>query len=288
MRNGLILFTVAMLIIVGTVFFLQQSRTDHMPSIGGSGMTSKPALTDGGDQNTNPTAIRSENIVVTSPQSGSMVSSPIVVRGEARTFENTVNVRLSRQDGTVLTEEYTTAQSPDIGQFGPFQIELSYALPSQTAGIIEVFQYSARDGSETDKVTIPVTLQTNDNLSVRIYFNNTTQGTECEQVVPSTRQIPRTQQTARAALEELLKGPTQTEKAAGMVSSINRGVNIQRLTIENGVAYVDFDQTLEAQVGGSCRVAAIRAQITETLKQFDTVDQVIISIDGRTDDILQP
>ena len=34
--------------------------------------------------------------------------------------------------------------------------------------------------------------------------------------------------------------------------------------------------------------AAIRVQITETLEQFPTVDSVIISIDGRTEDILQP
>jgi spore germination protein GerM len=45
---------------------------------------------------------------------------------------------------------------------------------------------------------------------------------------------------------------------------------------------------LEFQVGGSCRVAAIRAQITDTLKQFPPVDEVIISIDDRTEDILQP
>jgi hypothetical protein len=35
-------------------------------------------------------------------------------------------------------------------------------------------------------------------------------------------------------------------------------------------------------------VAAISAQIRETLKQFSTVKGVIISIDGRTEDILQP
>jgi len=35
-------------------------------------------------------------------------------------------------------------------------------------------------------------------------------------------------------------------------------------------------------------VTAIRAQITETLKQFPTVENVVISIDGRTEDILQP
>lgn len=65
-------------------------------------------------------------------------------------------------------------------------------------------------------------------------------------------------------------------------------MKIQKLTIENNVARVDFDKQLEYQVGGSCRVAAIRAQITQTLKQFPTVKEVIISIDGRTEDILQP
>ena len=65
-------------------------------------------------------------------------------------------------------------------------------------------------------------------------------------------------------------------------------MRIQSLTIENSVAKVDFDEQLEFQVGGSCRVTAIRAQIRETLKQFPIIDSVIISINGRTEDVLQP
>jgi len=45
---------------------------------------------------------------------------------------------------------------------------------------------------------------------------------------------------------------------------------------------------LEFQVGGSCRVSAIRAEIIQTLKQFSTIKEVIISINNRTEDILQP
>jgi spore germination protein GerM len=54
------------------------------------------------------------------------------------------------------------------------------------------------------------------------------------------------------------------------------------------VAKVDFDERLGFQVGGSCRVSAIRAQITETLMQFSTVKSVVVSINGRTEDVLQP
>ncbi len=92
----------------------------------------------------------------------------------------------------------------------------------------------------------------------------------------------------KATIESLLRGETQEEINQGFVSNINSGVRIQKLTIEDGVAKIDFDEQMEFQVGGSCRVAAIRAQNTETLKQFPTIDNVVISINGRTEDILQP
>lgn len=125
---------------------------------------------------------------------------------------------------------------------------------------------------------------------VKVYFNNDRMDPEfsCNKVFPVEREIPETQAVAQAALEELLKGLTEKERAEGFFTSINPGVKIQSLVIGNKVAKVDFDEQLEFQVGGSCRVAAIRAQITETLKQFPTVDKVIISINGRTEDILQP
>ena len=127
-------------------------------------------------------------------------------------------------------------------------------------------------------------------LKVKVYFNNSKLDPEfsCNKVFPVEREVSKTQAAARAALEELLKGASEKEKIEGFFTSINPGVKIQSLVIENGTAKVDFDEQLEFQVGGSCRVAAIRAQITQTLKQFPTVNSVIISIDGRTEDILQP
>lgn len=127
-------------------------------------------------------------------------------------------------------------------------------------------------------------------LNVQVYFNNSTMdpGVSCNKVFGVEREIPKTLAVGRAALEELLKGPTQEEKHAGFFTSINPGVKIQKLTIVDGIAKVDFDTQLDFHVGGSCRVSAIRAEITQTLKQFPTVSEVVISIDGRTEDILQP
>ncbi len=127
-------------------------------------------------------------------------------------------------------------------------------------------------------------------MTVKVFFNNNKMDPEfsCNKVFPVERTIAKTTAVANAALEQLFDGPTEQEKADGFFTSINSGVKIQKLTVENNVAKADFNDQLEFQVGGSCRVSAIRAQITKTLKQFSTVGEVVLSINGRTEDILQP
>lgn len=95
------------------------------------------------------------NIEVLSPRSGDNITSGFVVKGNARTFESNVAIRLSDSAGNLLTETFTLANAPDAGQFGPFEKELIFQTDSET-GTLEVFQYSAKDGSEIDKVTIPL------------------------------------------------------------------------------------------------------------------------------------
>lgn len=89
---------------------------------------------------------------------------------------------------------------------------------------------------------------------------------DCSRTITVERQVPKTTTVARAALEALLRGSTEDEINQGFISTINPGVRIQKLTIEGGLAKVDFDEQLEYRVGGSCMVAAIRAQIVDTLK----------------------
>ena len=61
-------------------------------------------------------------------------------------------------NGKELAEGFATADAPDIGQFGAFRGELNYVSNADQKGTVEIFWYSAKDGSEVDKVTIPVTI----------------------------------------------------------------------------------------------------------------------------------
>ncbi len=96
------------------------------------------------------------NIIVTAPQENAITGKLFAVTGVARVFENSVSYRLTDEDGTVLMQSFTTANSPDIGQFGPFMFMIDASAATGTTGILEVFQNSAKDGSEIDKVTTHV------------------------------------------------------------------------------------------------------------------------------------
>ena len=169
-----------------------------------------------------------------------------------------------------------------------FQTTFRLATPERDEQAVLVFTNENPSGlPENDReFRMPITiLAETAGTTIKVYFNN--QG-ECSDVSEVKRDIPFTEGIARAALEQLLMGPTEQEKSQGFYTNINPGVKVQSLTIdENGLARADFSQELES-TGGSCRVSAISAQIVQTLKQFPTIKNVIISINGRTEDILQP
>ena len=126
--------------------------------------------------------------------------------------------------------------------------------------------------------------------TIKIFFGNIKEDPEvlnCEKVYSVERQVFKKKAMVQA-LEELLKGPTLEEQEKEYLTNINPGVNINSLIVEDDIVKVDFDEQLGFQVGGSCRVLAIRSQITETLVQFSEINDVIISINGRIEDILQP
>jgi len=137
----------------------------------------------------------------------------------------------------------------------------------------------------------PETEKSEDMIVVRVFFSNKYEDPDalhCDKVYFAEREIEKTEALIYASLEELLKGPNKIEKEGGFFTSINENVKIQSFNIHNGIIEIDFNEKLDEGVAGSCRVQAIRAQIMETLKQFTEVEEVIISIDGRTEDVLQP
>ncbi|MBI3332377.1 GerMN domain-containing protein [Candidatus Peregrinibacteria bacterium] len=244
---------------------------------------------DGGS-GSSASSLSQANIVVSEPQESDRIANPLTISGQARVFENAFNYRVLDADGTVLMEGHSMADAPDIGQFGPFEVEARYALPKGDTGWVEVFEYSAKDGSEINKVRIPVEFADAETTTVKIFLGHETAdpNAPCDEVYGVERTVPKTTSVAMRALEELVKGPMETESDEAMFSALPEGVNVLSVTINNGVARAVFSPKLN-EVAGSCRVQAIRAQIEETLLQFPTVTSVQIAVQGVPDEeVLQP
>lgn len=254
---------------------------------------SKDDGTCGNGQCGNPPT--NDKIVIETPKTNEIISSPLEIKGKARGnwyFEASFPIRLLDENGQEIALTIAQAKGDWMTEdFVPFKAILEFVSPASTKGTL-VFEKDNPSGlpEYDDQVVIPIRFQEAETLTVKAYFNNDKMDPEfsCNKVFPVERRIVKTQAVARGALEELLKGTTSAEEAKGFFTSINSGVKIQKLNIENGVAKVEFDEQLEFQVGGSCRVSAIRAQINQTLKQFSSVKEVIISVNGRTEDVLQP
>jgi germination protein M len=101
---------------------------------------------------------------------------------------------------------------------------------------------------------------------------------------------PTTQGSAEEALNALLSGPTEAEKAQGFSTAIPAGTKLQKYTVNAGTATADFSKEMLNYGGGSARVQAIINQITNTVITNDkTINTVAITVDGKpAGEVLQP
>lgn len=146
MSKWIIIAIVAMLLLVGLAYAAQKpERFTNVPFIG-------PSAT--------PTPLASENIVLTAPHLNEHVSQKFVITGKARVFESVVSIRLKNKlTGKIYGETIARTDAPDAGQFGEFKTGVLLNDPKLEPGtelVLEVYQQSPKDGSEVDKIAVPL------------------------------------------------------------------------------------------------------------------------------------
>jgi len=238
--------------------------------------------------------VAQEGIQITSPKANEEISSPLKITGVTsgwNGFEGQVGtVKLLDYNGNQLASGILTATTDWMVPPTSFETTLNFTAANSGPGTL-VFNNENPSGlPEYDKTfTLPVKINAeSETMIVKVYFGkNEITGSTCNVVFPVDRVIPKTTAVLRATLEELLKGPTEQEKSRGYFTSIPSGTKLNRVAIENRTAIADFSKELDPH-GGSCRVTEIWSEIQNTAKQFPTVDEIIVSIDGSTEEILQP
>ncbi|MFA5830588.1 MAG: GerMN domain-containing protein [Candidatus Paceibacterota bacterium] len=281
---------------VAVIFVIGASLAVFFSLLKGNALIPIPAQTRTEEKTEEPPAVSAKGALfqITSPKKGETIQSPFTVRGSAKGtwyFEASFPIKVVDSNGKLIGRGVAQAEGDWMTeQLVPFSGTILFSGKEGEKGEM-IFEKDNPSGlpENADELRVPV-LFGEATTPVAVYFGNAKDGIneDCSKVFSVTRYVPKTTAVARSALLELLKGPTDTDKKEGFFTSINEGVRIQKLTIEDGTASVDFSDEIERAVGGSCRVTSIRAQIERTLLQFKTIESVIISVDGRTEDVLQP
>ncbi len=223
---------------------------------------------------------REQNLLVVSPEPKSTVTSPLIVTGFGRTFEQTFGWRIKDSEGTVVAIGFDMTDAANIGQFGPFSFEVFLPALTSQSFTLQVFESSAKDGSDQSVVTVALNLLSLKTTSVSVYFRDTTKASrDCSAAYPVMRTMAETSAVGRASIYELLKGPSADEKKLGFLSQIPAGVTLSSLVISNGVAKADFSAALKP-TRYPCVDGATARQISQTLEQFDSVDSAEITVAG--------
>ena len=213
------------------------------------------------------------------------VENPLSVTGTAIAFENTLQWRIEDQPGRTVDRGTITYSSQDVGSPGEFALREFFFHPptGSVTGTLTFFTYSAKDGSEQDRLTIPVQFQPFKVTRANVYLRPQSATTDCSKVEAWEVGFPKTLIPTEATLRRLLA--IQPEEKFGtrskpLVSVLPAGVELRSLVVNKGTATATFSSALQDGVSDSCRVTAIRAQIERTMKQFSGVIRVVIRVEG--------
>lgn len=231
-------------------------------------------------------AVIDSNIIVSKPASASVIASPVEISGQVKT-NSVFNLQVIDGLSRVIASS-TLKIVGDSSDWTTYSQTMFFNPPVTAQGLLRIIPV---DGSNV--ISIPVSFSDYQPTPlVNVFFSNIKKDPEvlnCDVVYPLQRRLLSPEATVGNVMQVLFLGLSDEEVAAGYVNNLpETDVNLLDFSVSDGVATVNFDEGLERGIAGSCRVTAIRAQITETLKQFENIDEVIIAVNGRVDDALQP
>lgn len=99
-------------------------------------------------------AINEQKILIDVPKEDEAIGNPAIIKGQAEVFEATFNIRIKDANGKILGEAMAMTQEGQT--MSPYTVNLSYATSTTEFGLIEAFDYSAKDGSIQDLVSVKI------------------------------------------------------------------------------------------------------------------------------------
>lgn len=142
---------------------------------------------------------------------------------------------------------------------------------------------SSLNPKEIDKIKVKICLLKSDEYCLNVEL------VSVERIVKNDM----VEELVRTTLEKLLEGPSKQEKEKlDLWTVIPKEVNINTVKLDwnSKTIHIDFSEQLQNYGGGSFNALYIREQIERTLREFPSIEEVVITVEeeGEKDGILQP
>ena len=240
------------------------------------------------------------DIRLDTPAASAAIASPVRVQGVSTAFEAQVNVEV-RQDGARAPIGTGYVMGGSMGTMAPFNGAIAFSTPSAVRGALVLFTVSMANGNLWEATVVRVAFAPTPTLVptsacpnyamarptppagemvVTVFYSC---GVDAAPV-PTYRLYPRTTALLLTTLDQLLAGPSTTERAAGLSSwfSASTASYVRRVTLDAGRATVDFGDLRSVIPNASTSAGShlLLSQLDATVFQFPTVTSVIYRIDG--------
>lgn len=232
---------------------------------------------------------KEDKIRVTNVSANQIVSSPLVVKGEARGywyFEASFPVELIDGNGKQLVIAPAQAQGEWMTtEFVPFSVTLNFSKPTTATGTLILRNDNPSGLPENqEEIRIPVRFSQHERL-IKLYYYNPNLDKDAsgnilcssKGIVSVNRTIPVTQTPLQDTLRVFLRGElTASERASGITTEFPlSGVTLTSASLSgSGALTITMADPLNKTSGGSCRVQVLRAQLEATARQFENVKSV--------------
>lgn len=111
-------------------------------------------------------------------------------------------------------------------------------------------------------------------ISITLYFSDD----QAEYLIPETRHVEKSDSIAKTALEELIKGPKESDLHA----TVPPETSVLGVDIEKDTAYANFSKELvDKHWGGSTGELMTITSIVNTLTEFENIKKVQILVEGK-------